>query len=47
MKQKTEQQLKENYEKFIQLIKRYFTGERLDKLLHMYSESELGINLTL
>ena len=47
MKQKTEQQLKENYEKFIQILKKYFTGERLEKLLHMYSEKELGINLTL
>lgn len=47
MKQKTEQELKENYEKFIGIIKKYFTGERLEKLLHMYSENELGINLTL
>ncbi len=47
MKQKTEQQLRENYEKFIQILKKYFTGERLEKLLFMYSEKELGINLTL
>ena len=47
MKQKTEQELKENYERFIGIIKKYFTGERLEKLLHMYSEKELGINLTL
>lgn len=47
MKQKTEQELKENYERFIGIIKKYFTGERLEKLLHMYSEEELGINLTL
>jgi hypothetical protein len=47
MKQKTEQQLKQNYEKFIEIIKKYFTGQRLEKLLHMYSENELGINLTL
>jgi len=47
MKQKTELELKQNYEKFIQILKKYFTGERLEKLLHMYSESELGINLTL
>jgi hypothetical protein len=47
MKQKTELELKQNYEKFIQILKKYFTGERLEKLLHMYSENELGINLTL
>lgn len=47
MKQKTEVELKANYDKFIQILKKYFTGERLEKLLHMYSEKELGINLTL
>jgi hypothetical protein len=47
MKQKTEAELRANYEKFIQIIKKYFKGERLEKLLHMYSESELGGNLTL
>lgn len=47
MKQKSEQELKQNYEKFIAIIKKYFKGERLEKLLHMYSETELGINLTL
>ncbi len=45
MKQKTEQELKANYEKFIKILEKYFTGERLEKLLHMYSESELGGNL--
>ena len=47
MKQKTEQELKVNYDKFIGIIKKYFTGDRLEKLLHMYSEEELGINLTI
>ena len=47
MKQKTEQELRANYDKFIAVIKKYFKGERLEKLLHMYSEEELGINLTL
>ncbi len=47
MKQKTEKELKENYERFIGIIKKYFTGERLEKLLNMYSENELGVNLTL
>jgi hypothetical protein len=45
MKQKTEQELKQNYDKFIAIIKKYFTGERLEKLLRMYSETELGGNL--
>ena len=47
MKQKTEQELKANYDRFIGIIKKYFKGERLEKLLHMYSEEELGVNLTL
>ena len=47
MNKYSEEQLKANYEKFIAILKKYFTGERLEKLLHMYSESELGINLTL
>jgi hypothetical protein len=45
MKQKSEKELQANYEKFIAIVKKYFTGERLERLLHMYSESELGINL--
>lgn len=47
MKRKTEAELKENYEKFIKILNKYFTGERLEKLLHMYSENELGVNLTI
>ena len=46
MKQKTEKELIENYDKFIRLINKYFTGERLDKMLFMYSANELGGNLT-
>ena len=45
MKLKTEQELQANYDRFIGIIKKYFTGERLEKLLHMYSEEELGSNL--
>ena len=45
MKQKTEAELKANYDRFIGILKKYFTGERLEKLLHMYSENELGGNL--
>ena len=36
-----ESQLQENYDYFIELIKATFKGERLEALLHMYSESEL------
>ena len=42
---KTQQELQANYDKFIAIIKKYFTGERLEKLLHMYSMEELGGNL--
>lgn len=38
-------QLQKNYDKFIAIIKKYFQGERLEKLLHMYSMEELGPNL--
>lgn len=41
----TDDQLKANYEKFIEYIDKSFSGERLEKLLHMYSEDELGPNL--
>ena len=46
MKVKTEAELRTNYDKFIAVVKKYFKGERLERLLHMYSESELGGNLT-
>lgn len=42
-----EVQLEENYNKFIAIIEKYFTGDRLEKLLHMYSMDELGPNLML
>lgn len=44
-KQYNESQLQENYQKFLTAIQKSFTGERLEKLLHMYSEEELGMNL--
>ena len=47
MKLKTEQELQANYDRFIGIIKKYFTGERLEKLLFMYSEHELGVNLVI
>jgi hypothetical protein len=46
MVEKTEQELEANYNKFIEILKKYFTGERLEKLLFMYSPDELGLNLT-
>jgi hypothetical protein len=42
---KTEAELKANYEKFIAIVKKYITGDRLDKVLFMYSDDELGGNL--
>jgi hypothetical protein len=48
MRNYTEKQLKENYDKFITFVKKAFASqpERLEKLLHMYSEEELGMELT-
>ena len=46
MTEKTEQELEANYNRFIEILKKYFTGERLEKLLFMYSPDELGLNLT-
>jgi hypothetical protein len=43
----TEEQLEANYNKFIEAIKKVFSGERLEKLLHMYSEEELGTELAI
>jgi hypothetical protein len=47
MRNYTEKQLKENYDKFISFVKKAFANqpERLEKLLHMYSEDELGMEL--
>lgn len=41
----TEQQIQENYEWFIEFLKETFSGERLDGLLNLYSEAELGLSL--
>ncbi len=46
-KEYTEEQLQENYEKFLTIIRRTFEGERQEKLLHMYSQDELGVNLAI
>ena len=47
MRNYTEQQLKENYDRFISFVKKVFASqpERLEKLLHMYSEEQLGMEL--
>lgn len=42
---KTDAELRTNYEKFIAIVKKYITGDRLDKVLFMYSDDELGGNL--
>jgi hypothetical protein len=47
MNRYNEVQLEENYNKFIEALKKSFDGERLEKLLHMYSMEELGPNLML
>ena len=47
MKKYTNKQLEENYNKFIAAVNSLFEGERLEKLLHMYSMEELGPNLML
>ena len=47
MRNYTAEQLQENYNKFIEALKKVFKGDRLDKLLHMYSETELGQELAL
>jgi hypothetical protein len=45
LKSYTEDQLLDNYNTFITFVERSFTGERLDKLLNMYSMEELGFEL--
>jgi len=47
MNRYNEVKIEENYNKFLQAIKTSFTGERLEKLLQMYSMDELGPNLML
>jgi hypothetical protein len=47
MKNYTAEQLQGNYDRFIEALKKVFSGERLEKLLHMYSESELGTELAI
>jgi len=47
MRNYTEQQLQDNYEKFLNFIRKAFANqpERMEKLLHMYSEEQLGMEL--
>lgn len=42
-----ETELEANYNRFLEALKKTFSGERLEKLLHMYSMEELGPNLLL
>ena len=37
-----EKELSANYEKFLKQLERLFSGERLEKLKHLYSETEYG-----
>ena len=46
IKNYTAEQLQENYDKFITALEKVFSGDRLEKLKHMYSEKELGTELT-
>ena len=47
MRNYSETQLKENYDKFISFVKKAFASqpERMEKLLFMYSEEQLGMEL--
>lgn len=45
MKEYTEKQLQDSYEKFMALVEKTFTGERLKGLKHLYSEDDYGIRL--
>jgi hypothetical protein len=47
MKKHSDEKLEQNYNSFLSAIQKSFTGERLEKLLHMYSMEELGANLML
>lgn len=40
-----ENQIQENYDYFIEFIKEKFTGERLERMLTMYHEDNLGLQL--
>ncbi len=43
----TDTQINENYEYFLELIREKFTGERQEKLLAMYAEEQLGLQLAM
>ena len=47
MKNYSAEDLQKNYDRFIEALSKVFSGERLEKLLFMYSEDELGGNLML
>lgn len=49
MREYSVEELQQNYNKFLDFVKKVFSNnpERLEKLLHMYSENELGEELLL
>lgn len=49
MKEYTDVEIQEKYDKFLEGIKKAFKNnpERVEKLLHMYSEDELGLSLAI
>ena len=47
MRNYTNEELQANYDRFIGALKKVFSGDRLEKLLHMYSQDELGVELTI
>jgi hypothetical protein len=47
MKEYTESDLQKLYDKFMALVEKTFTGERLDKLRKLYSEEAYGVRLVM
>lgn len=43
----TEKELQANYDKFIEFIQTQFTGDRLTKLMNLYSDKEFGYQLSI
>jgi hypothetical protein len=42
-----EEEIQKNYDEFIKIIEKSFSGERKERLLHMYSNDELGVELAI
>mgnify|MGYP003337993439 FL=1 len=43
----TETELCANYDKFLTTLEKYFSGDRLKQLMHLYSENEYGYRVTM